>query len=402
MSEKVISAYTSTCRSLLEKLQFFWSCDQILEGANNMRKRNDILVVIDGVHKAQKKNFNSLQSYVDLTILKPLSDCEAMFIILTDRGNTFNRLNVLSALSALAYKDDDEACLEEIADQYQDHVGVGHLMNNLGVMFSKRMQYERSVTCYKRAKRSFEHEHDHLGNAVATLNLAVLYKLFGHHQKALSSCETAASLCHDISMRTAKDALLPWKVLRRIAVLCQEFGNYKRYQDILSIGALYDINGVNEASTVNLTKWLMTLQLKEQNGVKSEGKELEDFACHLLALLDQSCTDNLLKTESLNADFMAIVIIVAKMYRDIDHLEEACKLLEKLETAFLLVHGRKSSVYGSLLYEIGSFKLGTGKASEAEIKLKQAEEIFIHYFGRDHHMVCIMQEFIGYLCCTKR
>ncbi|KAJ7393195.1 hypothetical protein OS493_006163 [Desmophyllum pertusum] len=92
---------------------------------------------------------------------------------------------------------------------------------------------------------------------------------------------------------------------------------------------------------------------------------------------------------------------MAIMYRDIDHLEEACKLLEKLETAFLLVHGRKSSVYGSLLYEIGSFKLGTGKASEAEIKLKQAEEIFIHYFGGDHHMVASCKSLLGTCALLK-
>ncbi|KAL9970985.1 hypothetical protein ACROYT_G023457 [Oculina patagonica] len=111
--------------------------------------------------------------------------------------------------------------------------------------------------------------------------------------------------------------------------------------------------------------------------------------------------ENLPKAELINADFITIVITVAKMYRDIDHLEEACKLLEKLEATFLLVHGRKHSLYGSLLYQIGSFKLGAGNAAEAFKTLQQAEAIFVHNFGKGHHMVAWCKSLLGTCALVK-
>lgn len=393
MSEKGIS--TSTCLDLLEKIKTILPCE-VLEGANNFQKPANILVVINGLDKDQKY-LKSIQSYVDQGILKPWNDCQVLFItcILTSQNDTVDGLVILSALSALAYEKGDMACLEKIADQYQHHAGVGYLMSNLGVMFSERVEYKKSETCFARAKSCFEREHDHLGNAVACLNLAILHKLIGNDEKAQSYCDSAASLCHDISMQMTRDVQLPWKVLRRVADLFQEFGNYKRCQDILHIGVLYDISGANGASTINLTKRLMALQLKEQNGEKIQGEELEDITSQLFELLDQPCTDNLVKWEFLNADFITTTIILAKMYRDINHLEEACMLLKKLEAKYLLVHGRTHRLYASVLYQVGRFKLGAGKAGEAENMLKQAQEIFFYYFGKGHHMVASCKSLLG-------
>ena len=401
MSAKDVSL--NSCLGLLEKLGAFkLSDDKILEGANNVQKSAKSLCVIDGLDTCKiQKHFESIQSYVGQSILKPLNDNQDKLIIIIHQDVAFTEVNVLSALCALAYDKGDTSCLQEIADQNQHHVGVGHLMNNLGVMLIERMEYKRSEICFVRAKSCFEDEHDHLGNAVATLNLAILNKLFGDYQSALSCCDAAASLCHDVSMRTTKDVHLPWKVLTRVAVLCQEFGNYKKCQDILHIGMFYDISSACEGSQVNLTKQLMALQLKEQNGEKIQDEQLEEIASCLFALLDQSCTENLPKNELINADLITIVITVAKMYRDIDHLEEACKLLNKLETTFKLVLGRMHSLYGPLLYQIGSFKLGTGNTDEAVKTLQQAEAIFIHYFGKGHHMVASCKSLLGTCALIK-
>ena len=84
----------------------------------------------------------------------------------------------------LLIKKGDMTCLEEIADRYQDLAGIGYLMSNLGVMFSEKMEYKKSETCFATAKNCFEHEHDHLGNAVASLNLAILHKLIGNEETA--------------------------------------------------------------------------------------------------------------------------------------------------------------------------------------------------------------------------
>ena len=354
-----------------------------------------IPAVINGLEG--QKYLKSIQSYVDHCILKPWNDRQDMFITCspTSESGTVNGLKILSVLSALAYETGDIACLEEIADQYQYSAGIGYLMSNLGVMFSERMEYKKSETCFATAKNCFEREHDHLGNAVACLNLAILHKLIGNNETARSWCDSAASLCHDISMRMTRDVHLPWKVLRRVADLFQEFGNYKRCQDILQIGVLYDISGADEAPTITLMKRLMALQLKEQNGEKIQREELEGVASQFLEFLDRLCTDIGVKQELLNADLITTAIILAKMYRNINHLEEACMLLKKLEAKYLLVHGRTHCLYASLLYHVGRFKLGVGKAGEAEAMLKQALEGFIYYFGKGHHMVASCKSLLG-------
>ena len=403
MAAKGISR--SICLHLLETIKTILPHEEVLEGANNFPTPPNVLAVIDGLDKGQKY-LKHIQSYVYHSILKPWNDRQDMFVtcieFLTFQNDNVNGLKTLSALLALAYEKGDIACLEGIADQCQHYAGIGYLMSNLGVMFSERMEYKKSETCFAKAKNCFEREHDHLGNAVACLNLAVLHKLIGNDKNALSYCDSAASLCHDISMRMTRDVYLPWKVLRRIADLFQEFGNYKRCQDVLHIGVLYDISGANEVSTLNLMNRLMALQLKEQNGVKIQGGELEDVASQLLEFLDQILsTDIKVKQELLNADLITTAIILAKMYRDINHVEEACMLLKKLEAKYLLVYGRTHCLYVLLLYHVGRFKFGVGKADEAETMLKLALETFVYYFGKGHHMVASCKSLLGSCALLK-
>ena len=392
----------STCLDHLEKFRTLLPHKEDLEGANNTLKPANILLVIDGLDMSQEY-LKSVQNYVYRCILKPWSDRQDMFVtcILTSESDIVNGLDILSVLSGLAYEKGDMVCLEEIADQYQHYAGVGYLLSNLGVMLSERMEYKKSETCFARAKNCFECEHDHLGNAVACLNLAILHKLVGNVENARSCCDFAASLCHDISMRMARDVHLPWKVLRRIADLFQEFGNYKRCEDILRIDVLYDISGADEASTITLMKRLMALQLKEQNGEKIQVEELEDVTSQFLEFLDQLYTDDIVKQKLLNADLITTAIILAKMYRDTNHLEEAYVLLEKLEAKYLMVYGRTHYLYSSLLYQVGRFKLGAGKAGDAETMLKQAQEIFVCYFGKGHHMVASCKSLLGTCALLK-
>ena len=401
MSEKGISP--SSCLDLVEKIKPLLPSKEVLEEANNFQKPPNIhLAVIDGLDKDQKY-LQAIQSYVYHYIRKPWNDRQDLFItcILTSQNDTVNGLEILSVLIALAYEKGDMACLEEIADQYQHCAGVGYMMSNLGVMFTERMEYKKSETCFAIAKNCFECEHDHLGNAVACSNLAILHKLIGNDENAQFYCDSAASLCHDISMRMTRDVYLPWKVLRRVADLFQEFGNYKRCQDVLHIGVSYDISGATEVSTINLMKRVMALQLKEQNCEKMQSEELEDVASQLLEFLDQLRTDTKVKRELLNADLITTAIILAKMYRDINHLEEACMLLKKLEAKYLLVHGRTHCLYASLLYQAGRFKLGAGKAGEAESMLKYAVKMFVYYFGKGHHMVASCKSLLGTCALLK-
>ena len=397
MAEKDIREHA--CLDLLEKFPNFWPSDKILEGANSIQKLAQTIGVI-GDCSEDPAHFKSVQSFVDQTILKQVKDSEDLFIILSHQDDTLNELNFLHVLSLLAYQTVDTACLEEITNRYQDHAGVGCLMITLGVMLHHRMKYKQSETCFLKALSCFQHENDHLGSAVATVNLAAFYKLSGDYQKAQSSCDDAAVLCHNIMRITTRDVHLPWKVLRRVASLLKEFGNYKRYRSILSIGAKCDIGSDSDSSTVKHMKQLITLQLKEQQGEQMDVDELKEFVSQLFVLLDLSHRDAHLKKESLNADLITTVVAVAKMCCDVNCLEEACKLIKKLESTFLQVHGGNCSLYGLLLYQIGHFKVNYGHPSEAESTLQQAEAILIHYFGRGYHMVASCKSLLG--TCAMR
>ena len=366
------------------------------EGANQVP--NFCYNLVASVTKEDKKCFQSLLCYVEQTILKPWSDSQDEFIVLTCHENDdFDIVNFLSVLSALAYKKGDTAIVEEVqgtAVQYQQLPGAGFLMNNLGVMLSENVLYEKSGECFDIAKTCFNDQQDHLREAVVTLNMAALHRALGNYQRAQNLCDDATSLCHDISMRTTKEACLPAKLLRRVADMLKQFGSKKLF-DILRIGVHYDISGASKASVIDLTKQLMKFQYQEEIGENISVEEVEDFISHLLSLLIKP------DGELMNAEFIKTVIISAKFYWNTGHHKEACNMLKKLDNSFLLVHGGRNSLYGSLLYQIGCFLHGSGKFGEAESVLKQAEEILIRVFGRSHHAVASCKNFLGFCVLLK-
>jgi len=357
-------------------------------GANGIKSANSLVAV-------NIRAWNESLRYVEQTILKPWSNSQAEFLVFTcHEDDRFNEINCLSSLSAFAFAKGDTSCLEEIqsiAVHHKHNPTAGLLMNNLAVMFTETVMYEKSEECFTIAKECFKREQDHLREAVATMNLAALHKVLGDYQKARHCCDAAVSLCHDISMRTQKDAHLPERLLRRAADMLERFGNYKKFRDILEIGVLYDISGGSYSSAVNLTKWLMKIQLKEQNGEKIQAKELQEFTSHLFALMDKA------SGALMNAEFVRTVIIAAKA----SHPDKAGKLLERLEATFLMACSREDPLYGSLLYQIGCFKLGTGMTGEAESALKRAVDILIHNFGRKHHLVALCKSSLGTCALLK-
>ena len=353
--------------------------------------------------KKSGKWFDFILRSSELKIIKPWSESQYEFIVPASPcidDASFNPINCLSAMSAFALSKGNTECLKEIhniaVNNYQCAPNAGFLMNNLGVMFSEKSLYVKSYGCFGKAKRCFEREHDHLNNAIVTLNLAALCKVLGEYEEAQHFCDLAADLCHDISMRTTQDVLLPTKVLRRVADLLEEFGNYEKFRKILSIAVLYDISSASKACEVDLTKRLMKIQLKEQNGERIEGKELKDFTVCLLALMDRP------DKELLSADFLRTVVIAAKINRKTGHSEEAFKLLEKLESAFLFVQGRKYPLYGMMLFQIGLFKYGSQMFSEAESALKKADKILVSYFGKNHHVVAFCKKLLGSSCAELK
>ena len=353
--------------------------------------------------KKNEKFFYFILRCSDLKIIKPWSENQYEFIVRESpclNDASFNPINCLYAMSAFAFVKGNMECLEEIrniaVNTYQHAPNAGFLMNILGVMFSEKAEYVKSYEFFCKAKSCFEHEHDHLNNAIVTLNLAALCKVLGEYKEARHFCDHAADLCHDISMRTTQDVLLPIKVLRRVADLLEELGNYEKFRKILSIVVPYDISSASEACEVDLTKRLMKIQLKEQNGEKIDGKELEDFTSYLLALMERP------DKELLSVDFLRTGMITARINRKAGHPDEAFKLLEKLEGAFLLVRDSKYPLYGVMLFQIGRFKFGSQKFSEAKSALKQAEKILVSYFGRSHHVVAFCRKLLGASCAELK
>ena len=363
------------------------------EGANNYP-----VVPCDlfGTEEDKSFQFKLLLRYVEQTILKPWSDNKSGFLVLTHHeDDSLNQVNCLSVLSAFAFANGDRMCLEGVKsyftspDQYNSKVGF--LMNNLGIMFTEVALYEESEECFRVAKICFQQQKHCLKNAVVTLNQAFLKKVMGEYEKAADLTTAAASLCHDISMRKTSDAQLPAKLLGRIADMLKEFGNYQMLKKILTTVVHFDIPGADKAAyTAVLSRQLMKIQLEGMER-KIEAKKVKDFISHLLALLAKPDASKI----SMNAELLRIVIIAAKIFRSIGQCKEACKLLKKLQSIFLLVHGENSFLYGSLLYQMGSFLHGCGRFNDAETALKQAEGILICYCGENHHSVALCRSVLG-------
>ena len=389
------------CKVVLKKIQDF--CHPEHGNENTLSKRtsegaNNYPVVpcdLFGTEEDKSFQFKLLLRYVEQTILKPWSDNQSEFLVLTDHeDDSLNQVNCLSVLTAFAFAKGDRTCLEEVKsyftspDQYNSK--VGSLMNNLGIMFTEVALYEESEECFRIAKICFQHQKHLLKNAVATLNQAFLKKVMGEYEEAADLTATAASLCHDISMRKTNDAQLPMKLLGRIADMLKESGNYQMLKKILTTVVHFNIPGADKTATAVLSRQLMKIQLEGMER-KIEAKKVKDFISHLLALLAKPDASKI----SMNAELLRIVIIAAKIFRSIGQCKEACELLKKLQSIFLLVHGENSFLYGSLLYQMGSFLHGCGRFNDAETALKQAEGILICYCGENHHSVALCRSVLG-------
>ena len=389
------------CKLVLKKIQDF--CHPEHGNENTLPKgtsggaNNYPLVPCDlfGTEEDKSFQFKLLLHYVEQTLLKPWSDNQSEFLVLIDHeDDSLNQVNCLSVLSAFAFAKGDRTCLEEVKsyftspDQYNPKVGF--LMNNLGIMFTEVALYEESEECFRIAKICFQHQKHLLKNAVVTLNQAFLKKVVGEYEEAADLTATAASLCHDISMRKTNDAQLPMKLLGRISDMLKESGNYQMLKKILTTVVHFDIPGADKTATAVLSRQLMKIQLGGMER-KIEAKEVKNFISHLLPLLAKPDASKI----SMNAELLRIVIIAAKIFRSIGQCKEACKLLTKLQSIFLLVQGENSFLYGSLLYQMGCFLHGCGRFNDAETALKQAEGILICYCGENHHSVALCRSVLG-------
>ena len=385
-------------KSLILKLQDVFLSEQghkinvAKEGAKNFPAAPGDLAI----SQEDKRIFRLLLSYVEETILKPWSDSQADFLVLTRfEDDDLNQVNYMSVLSSFGFAQDDKTSLEIVKSSIKNHdqyyPNAVLLMNNLGVMFSENALYEESEDCFNTAKMCLQHQQDHLKHAVIMLNQALLKRVLGKDEEAADlAARTAASLCYDISLRTTNDAHLTVKLKGRVANMLQEFGNLKMLDKILRNVVCSDTPADGEFATVVLSWQLMKIQL-EGMGQKIPVKEVRDFISHLLVLLDEPDASKI----SMNAEFMRIVISAAKICLRTGQSKQACELLNKLQSIFLLVHGENNFLYGSLLYQIGCFLHGCGRFGDAETALKQAEDILICYCGENHHSVALCRSVLG-------
>ena len=347
------------------------------------------------VSQEDQSAFKSLLLHVEETVLKPWSDNQAEFLVLTRfEDDNLNPVNYMSVLSSFGFAQGDKTSLEMVKSYIKKHCDQCYpnaplLMNNLGVMFSENALYEESQDCFNMAKLYCQHQ-DNIKDAVITLNQAVLKKTLGKYKEAAILATTAASLCHDISMRTKNYAQLPVKLLGRVADMLQEFGNHQMLKKILRTAVHFDIPGADKAATTVLSRQLMEIQL-ERMDPKVEAKEVKDFISRLLALLAKPGPSKI----SMDAELLRIVINAAKLCLSIFQCKEACELLKKLQSIFLLVHGENSFLYGLLLYQMGCFLHGCGRFGDAETALKQAEGILICCCGENHHSVALCRSVLG-------
>ena len=360
-----------------------------MEGLSNLKDR--YMPAVDDINPSEK-NFKTLVQRV-WNSSKHWSDCQSEFIVFTCQGSgDFNLMNCLAILSFFAFAKVATKSLEVIqtlAGQYKHHPGFGVVINNLGVMFCEKALFEKSAECFVVAKSCFDLQGDQLRVAAVSLNQAVLYKTIGDYKKARSLCsEIAAVYCHKFEIKE-KNAHLLVKVLIRTADMLKELEDYVMFYKFLRICAHFDFAGVSVPTSLVLAGQLIELQLKEETSRNVVAKEVTDFSYNLLMLLDNP------NAELMNTDIIRVMINVAKIHRKNGYPDEACNLLKKLQNAFLFVHGGKTSLYGSLLYQIGCFFITCEKFSEASIALRQAVNILMSCFGQEHYTVASCMSMLG-------
>ncbi|XP_022791384.1 uncharacterized protein LOC111330733 [Stylophora pistillata] len=385
MCDKDAGDRPSNCSCPCKKLQKCYSHEAIIDEPSSIENLAPSRRVLKSCDKGQAYLKASL-SRVMQTMLVSLEGSEAHFIFLSSQGDSPDELNILHFLISLA---SDTAYLEEIAKGFDNYPGDGNLMNNVGVMLTRRVKYNLSEKCFLRTLHYFRDKEDHLGIAVVTVNLAVFHMICGDFKKAQSYCNDAVELCLVITKAPPADVHLLWKVVFRLNLLCQKLKNYKSFHEILRVAVKFDVCGISDAFALKYMKQLMTLQLKEHEGEKNKHEELEEFALQLFA------ADAFMKTQPLTADFITTVMTLAEMYCTIKCLKEARQLIDKLEATFLHVYGGNGPFFGFLQYQIGHFKVKYCEASEAQSALQKAEEIFIRYFGRGYHMVGSCKSVLG-------
>ena len=368
MCDKAACDRQSNGSRLSEMLPKFFPHDKIKDKASSINNLTQIIGALKSCDEGQAC-FEAAQIHVEQTMSVSLEGAEAYFIFLSSQSVSLNELNVLWLFS------------EEIANSCDDYPVDGDLMNNLGVMLTQRMEYNLSEKCFLGALHYFQHEENHLGIAVVTVNLAAFHKICGDLQKAQSYCNDAVELCLNIARTPLTDVHLFWKVVFRLSLFCEKLSNFKSYHNILRVAVKFDIDCISDAFAVKYMKQLMTLQMKEHEGGQIKQDELEELALLLFA------ADAFPKTLPLNPDFIETVMMLAEMNCTIKCSKEARQLIDKLESTFLHVYGGNCPLFGVLQYKIGHFKFKYGEASEAQSSLIKAEQIFINYFGREHHMV---------------
>ena len=346
---------------------------------------------LDGVNLSEK-NFKTLVQRV-WNSSKRWSAGQSEFLVFTCQGNgDFNLMNCLAILSFFAFAKVATKSLEVIqtlAGQYKHHPGFGVVINNLGVMFCEKALFEKSAECFVMAKSFYDLQGDHLRVAAVSLNQAVLYKTIGDYKKAQSLCsEIAAVYCHKFEIKE-KNVHLLVKVLIRTADMLKELEDYVMFYKFLRICAHFDFAGVSVPTSLVLAGQLIKLQLKEETSRNVVAKEVTDFSYNLLMLLDNP------NAELMNTDIIRVMINVAKIHCKNGYPDEACNLLKKLQNAFLFVHGGKTSLYGSLLYQIGCFFITCEKFPEASIALTQAVNILMSCFGQEHYTVASCMSMLG-------
>ena len=378
MCDKAACDRESMCSYLLKKLQDFFHHDKIVGEGDSIKQLTQFIDVVSGCDEGQAY-FKALQQYVVQTMIGLLEGSGDHFIFLPPEGDLFNESNALCLLSRLAFQTGDTACLEEIASCYQGYPSDGYLMISVGAMLIQRMKYRPSEKCFLSALSYFEHKQNHLGTVVATVNLAVFHKICGDYRKAQSYCNTAVRLCLDFTRTPATDVHL--KVVFRLAILSQELKDYNSNHDILRVAMKFDIDQISDAFVAKYMKQLMTLQLKGLEGEQIKHDKLEELALQLFV------ADTFIQAQPLTADFIAIVMTLAEMYCTTKCFNEARQLIDKLESTFLHFNGGNCPLFGFLQYQIGHFKFKYGEASDAQSSLLKAEQIYIHFFGIEHHMV---------------
>ncbi len=138
--------------------------------------------------------------------------------------------NRKAKISSFLKKDDAIVLLQKNIEhnkKYGDITGWGKALNNLGVAYTKKGDFENSIKTLKKAKKLFKDIHDYTSIAFIELNIADVYLLLRNNEEVINHIQRASHI-------TIRQPYLCGLIHRKIGITYSKMKDYNKSIQYLS------------------------------------------------------------------------------------------------------------------------------------------------------------------------